>query len=149
MILKPQWRNTSKMRKSAWAMSRTTPNLDVWKIWSRHLALPWKLCLSLNPHIQISNVHTEPVTGGAWHPTIIIEGKITLASTRRWTEIPTEQFMNQSVPFLSILTGAQAQIKLIFSASVYPCLNRLPPLLSSICLKTCREIMQEPSCGWF
>lgn len=59
----------------------------------------------------------------------------------------SELFTIQSVPFLYILTGTRAQIDLIFLASVYTCLNRFLPLLSSICLKAYREIMQEPSCG--
>lgn len=71
------------MRKSALARKRTAPDLDVWKIWSSCLALPWNLHLSLSPHIQTSVVHTEPVPGGAWHPAKATQGEITCASTSR------------------------------------------------------------------
>lgn len=71
------------MRKSALVMSSTAPNLDVWKTWSRCLALPWKLHLYLSPHIQTSNIYTElcPIIGEIWHLAKITEGGITLAST--------------------------------------------------------------------
>ena len=72
----------AKMRKSALVMTSTTSNLDVW---SRCLALPWKLPLYLSPHIQTSTIYTEPcpIIGETWHLAKITEGEITLASTSR------------------------------------------------------------------
>lgn len=67
------------------AMTSTAPNLDVWKTYSSCLALPWKLCLYLSPHIWMSNIYTEPcpIIRETWYLAKITEGKITLASTSR------------------------------------------------------------------
>jgi len=75
----------AKKRESALVMTSPAPNLDMWKTWSRYLALPWKLHLYLSPHIQTSNMYTEPcpIIGETWHLAKITEGEIPLASTRR------------------------------------------------------------------